>query len=466
MRPTRQRGFCAGLVLTLLGCVGSLVAQELTDLEKAGQHIYRTGTSLQGGAIPTYLGESTSVIPSQLFACTNCHGADGKGVAEGGIKPSNITWHSLTKPYGAIAGTHRARPPYTAEQVLIAIGEGRDPMQQTLESSMPRYQLSAQDGASLIAYLKVIHRVQDRGVSADSINIAIMMPHDSRYTVVQQALTTYFDMVNSEGGIYRRMIEIHPLQLSDKPENWEKECSSFFQKNSIFALLAPIADHHTLGFIQQIAASHQVLVLSPLEVDARKRTIPNPYLFYFYPSIQMQCDTLLQYAQQLNSDAVVVKITRSNIDEIPVLKTGGAKTLIISEDVVSDVLNQLQEISWFPRLLLPISYSVEEIASYPSEVYMAYPHQSLRPRTDPDSLQKSSVIAADTLRNILLKSGRRLTKSKVIESLEQLHEHETRWTGPLTFSANQRTGAKGAYVLKYNPNSTTWLKDTPWVPLK
>ena len=83
-------------------------AQDLTDIEKRGQHIYRTGTTPEDEAIPTFLAGSETLLPSHLFACANCHGQDGKGVPEGGAKPSNITWHNLTKAYGAVTDTHRA----------------------------------------------------------------------------------------------------------------------------------------------------------------------------------------------------------------------------------------------------------------------------------------------------------------------------------------------------------------------
>lgn len=64
-----------------------------------GRQIYLTGESPSGRKISGVIGANAEV-PARLLACGNCHGRDGRGTREGAIAPSNLTWTTLTRPYG------------------------------------------------------------------------------------------------------------------------------------------------------------------------------------------------------------------------------------------------------------------------------------------------------------------------------------------------------------------------------
>src|SRR5712671_1740968 len=46
------------------------------------------------------MGADNSAIPGSILPCANCHGHEGRGKAESGTVPSDLTWDALTKPYG------------------------------------------------------------------------------------------------------------------------------------------------------------------------------------------------------------------------------------------------------------------------------------------------------------------------------------------------------------------------------
>lgn len=433
---------------------------ELTPLEKRGQHLYRTGTTLEGKKIPTFLGDSKDPIPSSLFACTNCHGPDGKGVPEGGVKPSNITWHGLTKPYGAISGTHRDRPPYNEKQILTAIRKGLDPFGQPLEKSMPRFHLDPEDEEAMIAYLKIIHRIDDPGVSSKELHLGIVLPPEPTYEIIQSSLKYYFNRVNQEGGIYRRQIHLEVLRLEKDPSQWGLQWSNFLHEKSLYALISPVmkgVDQKELGDLIQ---KSKIPVISPLLINPKPLTIPNPYLFYFYPSLEIQTQALQQFATNEFSSATIIK----SIEDIQAQQSPNA--LILDTPKAGDIakfLETLRKKNLTPPLLLPHIYSAPELSNYPGDVYFSYPYQSTAQPQEPQALQKSSLIAADLLRTILLQMGRKVTRQKLIDKLETFHQQKNNWTGPLTFNPNHRIGPYGAYIGKPSPE---WKTQTPWIHLK
>jgi cytochrome c553 len=73
-----------------------LPAQTPSPME-AGQLIYSKGESPSASPLSAVLGDT--VVPATLMPCGSCHGSDGKGRAEGGIVPSDITWGALVRTH-------------------------------------------------------------------------------------------------------------------------------------------------------------------------------------------------------------------------------------------------------------------------------------------------------------------------------------------------------------------------------
>src|SRR5262249_43749152 len=137
---------------------------------------------------------------------------DGRGKAEGSVTPADISWQTLTKPYGLTHPNGRTRPPYTVQLLKRAITMGLDAAGQRLQVAMPRYQLSHSDLADLVAYLQKLGQATDPGVTETTISIGtILPPHRflaDMSQAIQAALMAYVDDINTQGGIYHRRIAL------------------------------------------------------------------------------------------------------------------------------------------------------------------------------------------------------------------------------------------------------------------
>src|SRR5215210_3531160 len=146
----------------------------------AGRQIYVSGSSSKssGHPITASLGGSGE-LPATLLPCVNCHGAGGRGIPEGGVVPSNVTWLELTKPYRAATQNGRRRPAYDEQSLRRAIAEGIDSAGNPLHAAMPRYAMAPEDLSGLMAYLKVLGREEVPGVTAASVRVGTIVPEDA-----------------------------------------------------------------------------------------------------------------------------------------------------------------------------------------------------------------------------------------------------------------------------------------------
>jgi len=206
-------------------CSAVLAQGPLTPEELRGRQIYERGLSLSGRPIMGSLGAGEVSVPATILPCANCHGHDGRGKPEGGIVPSDITWDALTKPYVV------KHPPYTERLLKRAVTMGIDPAGNSLEAAMPRFQLSNDDMADLMAYVKRLGQSVDPGLTATSVRWGVILPAaDRSRRIVTETLTRYVDELNGAGGVYGRRIELHFTEFAGA-----KELREFIEREQIFA---------------------------------------------------------------------------------------------------------------------------------------------------------------------------------------------------------------------------------------
>src|SRR5882672_10688201 len=92
-------------LLTAAAVSAPLQMEQLTPQERRGKQVYLRGTSPSGNELTAVLGKEGISTPASIVACANCHGLDGRGKREGGVSAPDITWESLTKPYGETLAT-------------------------------------------------------------------------------------------------------------------------------------------------------------------------------------------------------------------------------------------------------------------------------------------------------------------------------------------------------------------------
>ncbi|HSD59240.1 MAG TPA: hypothetical protein VLC55_00095, partial [Burkholderiales bacterium] len=79
------------LAVLFLVALPALAAGTLTPQEEAGRKIFREGVSPSGAPLNALVGPQSTPMAGNTLPCANCHGNDGSGRPEGGVRPPNIT---------------------------------------------------------------------------------------------------------------------------------------------------------------------------------------------------------------------------------------------------------------------------------------------------------------------------------------------------------------------------------------
>jgi len=115
--PSRQitalrtvHAFLNALLLSVVAV--SALAADLSEQEQRGKQIFALGESASGAPITVLVSRDGTPITASLLPCSGCHGEDGKGRPEGGVKPSDITWKTLTASYGHEHAYGRSHPAF------------------------------------------------------------------------------------------------------------------------------------------------------------------------------------------------------------------------------------------------------------------------------------------------------------------------------------------------------------------
>jgi hypothetical protein len=186
------------------------------------------------------------------FACAGCHGANGRGEAEGATTIPPVTWDALTAPTGL-------RPAYDAESFALAVRSGIGPDGRLLSAGMPRYELDDAQLAGLIDSLKQLEAVDRRAFGPREIKI-MAQAHDPRLRGFADAARVF----NDAGGAYGRSIVI------------VKAGDALALEDVAGAALGALAETSETLLLGQIAADgHRRIrwqtLLSPAERDFRLR---------------------------------------------------------------------------------------------------------------------------------------------------------------------------------------------------
>ncbi|MEO8495201.1 MAG: ABC transporter substrate-binding protein [Planctomycetota bacterium] len=282
------------------GTVASAYAPlELTEQQQRGKQIYLTGISPTGAKLTAVLGNSNTEVPAVMLTCVNCHRHDGRGKPEGGIYPSNIRWDELTKPYGSSDARGRSRPPYDESLLKRAISMGFDSGGKLLADAMPRYRMAHQDLADLAAYLMVIGRELDPGLSTDRIRIGVILAPlqvlPEMNHAVRQVVSAYISEFNRGGGVYQREIELHFSEAPARREDRAAAAIDFVHRQQLFALTSTFIAGDEVEIARQLGMEGVPLVGAQTLYPQLGFPL-NRHLFYLSSGILGQSLALVQYA--------------------------------------------------------------------------------------------------------------------------------------------------------------------------
>ena len=508
MRRSVQSAALAGILAcaSWLGTTGA-VALELTEQEAAGKQIYTQGTSPSGGTISARVGPTGTPMPASIVPCANCHGGDGRGRPEGGIRPTDITWRRLSAGYGQRLASGREHPAYDEAAFARAVTAGIDPGGTHLDQAMPRFVMSMRDMAALTAYIKRLEHDRDPGLGPGTLRIGTLQPESGRLAglgaSVAGVLRAVFDDINERGGIHGRRIELVTADPGPDRASAEAALRRLLEEEQVFAVVAPFAPQLE-GDLRAIIDDAGVPVVGPIgrlaEGDGSR------FLFDPLPGLHELLFALADFAlAHLGMDQPTVAVLHPDDDVNRALAAALAQRLqrggwdnvlgvghppggldapavarAISDHGVQGVFflganddfaalaAASQDLMVAPFLFaasIQVGLAALEIAPmYSERVFLAYPTlpedrtaagiaalQAVRERAGlgavHDAFQVSAYTAAVVLAEALKRSGRDASREKLVSALERLHDYRTGLTPPIGFGPAQRIGARGAHIV-------------------
>jgi ABC-type branched-subunit amino acid transport system substrate-binding protein len=500
----------AGLALVL--AVLPAGAARFTPEEEAGRKIFREGESPSGSPIRAQLGRQETTLPGTSLPCAGCHGEDGLGRPEGGVVPPNITWRELTKAYGHRHENGRQHPPFNAETFGEALTFGTDPAGNKLDPSMPRYIMSHQDMAYLVAYLKKIETDFDPGISADTLRIGTLVPRSGRLAelgkVVAGLTESFAADINARGGIYGRKLQVVSADFADDPKAAVASAERLVREQDVFALVSPF----TVGIegeIARLAEDAAIPVVGPFTLLPDSTVAINRYTFYLLPRLREQSMALAKYAAtELGVKKPRVAIVYPEIEgygelvaaleeqfrelkwdkvqragyppgqmnqgrPLKELQREGTEVILFlgADPELAELGLQVRDLGWSPYLLAPGSKVARSAVSLPpalgNRVFLAFPtlpgditpkggqavatldkKAGIGGRHGP--AQMSTYASLLVLEEGLKRSGHSLSRAKFTESLEKLFAFETGVTPGISYGPNRRVGVLGAHIVGVN----------------
>jgi len=491
----------------------------LTERERRGRAIYLRGESPSGREIAAAVGDLD--VPASTVTCAGCHGARGEGKTEGGVTAGNLTWANLLKPYGHTHPTGRKHGPFTESSFIRAVTGGLDPSGNVLLTAMPRYRMSAEDMADLIAYLKRIETDRDPGLTDTSIEVGAVLPSKGVLAetgvAMRQVLAAFFTDLNARGGVYNRKIT---FRVVETPGEGAPRAAT--QEGAVFAFVGGISAG-TDAELAALALEQEIPVVGPSTLMTETGSPPNRHVFYLLPGVAEQARALANFAASRaglkKSHAAIVygdgvlagaasaaaedqlkkagwgAVTRRALNQLGPdaaaaarrLRQEGAEAVFVfgADGAEAALVREAGEPGWAPHLFFLGVMDGRNLpgtatAALKDRIFLAFPTlpSDVTPaglsefrallekyRVEPrhTAAQLSAFAAARVFVEGLQRAGRDLTRERLLTALEGLYEFETGVTPRLTFGPNRRVGAAGAYVMTIDPQKKEFTPASGWV---
>lgn len=483
------------LLLGAMPWATAVGAPPLTAREQAGRRLYFQGESSSGTELTATVGAGVR-LPGSALPCANCHGRDGRGRAEGGVTPPPLIWSELTKPYGHQHPAGREHPVLDERSVARIISEGIDTGGNRLDPLMPRYAMSSEDMTNLLTWLKRLETEQAPGVTNSALRLGVVLPTRGQFGALGQAmrglLEAYFEEINASGGIHGRRLELVVAEYNSDPKAGLASLRRLLQREPVFALLSgflPGAEEEWVRLAEQEALP----LIGPLTLSARKRGTSHAHVFFLFSDPGEQARVLADHAAQrlpMASPEVAilypedealaeaaraaqarfqargwrqVELLQYTRDRFPAALSKALRrkppelVLFLGDGAELNALfGKARTLGWAPYLLLPGSLSGQVTASAPpsfqNRIFLtvhslpgdeqplareAFARLCARvPSAERFRMEQiSAYTAATVLTEALRRSGRLLSRDKLIEQWEGLYAFKPRLVPPLSYGS-------------------------------
>ncbi|MBK8276518.1 MAG: ABC transporter substrate-binding protein [Nitrospira sp.] len=520
-------------VLALVSCFSLIIAiafsaeshaweDPLTPDERLGRHIYHLGSTGSGPELQVSFAGVDGDLAATLFRCVQCHGVEGQGSMEGGLRVPPLVPSFVRGPHES-GQTGKSRAAYTDQTLARAITQGVDAAGEPLHSGMPRYYLTDHQAAAVVAYLNKIGTDDDTdpGVTATIITVGAALPLSGPLASIgqdaQSVLDGYFRNVNERGGIYGRQIR---LVVEDYGQEISQEAATerLIKTKQVFALVGSF-ESGDISKMHGLLERTQVPSIGPLALSPQPSDPPNPYVFYMLPGFDFQYRVLLDFmVSQARSSigqsrprvAIVQPKTTSVLNSVVTLarrKTveiageyaykrgalaGAGIVQRLKREQVDGIIfagdgddflmlaKALDRQQLSPMLLAPVGMVGQKAFFVPprlrSKVVLA---AAIDPPTeqDLDELQKlagkrqlhnlgfsrMAQGAASMLTEALMQVGWHISRNSLVEKIERFREQETGAGFSLTYGPQRRIGNDRVRLFYVAPDSSSFVPATEWM---
>ncbi|MDE3737313.1 cytochrome c/ABC transporter substrate-binding protein [Metapseudomonas resinovorans] len=492
------------LLVTLFTQAPVAAGLELSPGEAAGRRIYLEGVGSANGEISARVGAADTLVPATVMPCANCHGADGRGRPEGGVRPPDITWRRLSRPYGQVQANGRSHGPYDEGALARAVSEGRDPAGNRLDPAMPRFVMSLRDMANLTAYLKRLEDDDDPGVQDAELRLGTLLPTQGPLAelghTVEAVLRGALAQVNEAGGIHGRQLSLVVRDPGMDRQSTKRALEQLLGDDQVFALMAPLVPALD-GDLAELTGKAGVPLVGPLALF--DETTSNPLVFNALPGLREQMFALAGYAtsdlglhqpeavvaypddarQQALAEALALRLMDQGWARVRLLGYDAAHTdaplghaakgaqgvfFLGQSEAFAQLADQLQAADLSPYLFAASAQVASSALRIPQRfsgrLFLAYPFMPADWTPEGEAallairrsqglggqhavLQVGAYCAVALLSEGLKRAGREASREKLVSALEGLHGFHTGLTPALEFGPGQRVGLAGAHIV-------------------
>jgi hypothetical protein len=298
---------------------GSLVAAaeggaHADSLVEAGRRIYEEGLLPSGESLKGIRRGGFEAVGREV-ACVLCHQRSGLGLTEGAVpvppvsspalfrneRPLTLGRTPLLAPRMQLQDYHfRTRPPYDDDTLARAIREGLSPTGHVFNYLMPRYPLSEDAMAALLAYLRQLSDRPSPGVNGQIAHIATVVApamdparRESYLGVLQACVAERHPELEGEAPPGYLPWRLHVWDLVGPPETWGQQLQEHYVRQPVFALVSGLGSDQWSP-VEAFCESNRIPCLFPnLEVPGTPTG--GRYSFYFYKGVLLEAEVAARY---------------------------------------------------------------------------------------------------------------------------------------------------------------------------
>ena len=519
----RAAEFLALLAACMLAAPLPSAAARMTEEQIRGKRIYTEGEG--SGRIEAFLEGPGITSPGSGFPCVKCHMENGEGTMEGGVLSADITYYNLAKPYSGARPSGRVHPPYDDAGYEAAIRDGIDPGGHRLHEAHPRYSISEKDLRELIAYLKVLGREPAPGVYDNEVRVGTLLPGSGPLAEagdeVRALLSAYFADLNARGGIFRRSVTIVPIAFDPARQGSILESvRGPVAEDGLLCLLGNIGVPQGAAAARFISQA-KVPVIIPLLFASESGYGTDRYTFHLFASIRDQARVMVDFlaaGREPPVRRIALVLARNEPGEAGAAgvreqakKHGIA---IVAETALADgehpaveaaarakesepdavlffgsgrdahaFLSEAGRLGLRAPFLIPAPMAGNFLYSMAPEaagtVFLTVPvprpdaakldlgefHRIRREGRVGDrhmSLQLMAFAGAKLFEEGLKRSGREISRERLVDEIGKLYEFRTGVTPPVTYNENRRAGVQGAAIYRIDNKSGRLVQEAPW----